>query len=95
MAHDPCRNTGSKFILFHFFRLYLRNRNQSIFYLKKKLLTDKFSLGAGQNIAYIGAYPNEPSTNDGIRGGVLGWYNEYKDTAMSDIRSLNRIYTNE
>lgn len=65
------------------------------FFILKKLLADKFSLGAGQNLAYIGASPNEPSTNDGIRGGVLGWYNEYKDTTMSDIRSMNRIYTNE
>lgn len=48
---------------------------------------------AGQNLGIVGAYPNKPNTNDGIRGIILSFFNEHKDTTMDDIRSLRGIYS--
>lgn len=53
---------------------------------------DKFKM-AGQNIGQVGASPNEPATTDSIKGIMLGFYNEYKDTNMSDIRKFSSAYT--
>lgn len=50
---------------------------------------------AGQNLGIIGASPNKPNTNDGIRSIILSFFNEHTDTTMADIRSLRGIYSDK
>lgn len=50
---------------------------------------------AGQNLGIVGASPNKPNTNDGIRSIILSFFNEHTDTTMADIRSLRGIYSDK
>lgn len=50
---------------------------------------------AGQNLGIVGAYPNEPSSSDAIRGIISSFFNENKAANMSDIRSFHRLYADK
>lgn len=63
-------------------------RNRSIYSLFTSI--DQFQR-VGQNLGTIGSSPNEPDTNDAIRGIIQSFYNENKDATMSDINSFNGV----
>lgn len=66
----------------------------NIYLLRNRLIYSLFTSidqfqRAGQNLGTVGASPNEPDTNDAIRGIIQSFYNENQDATMNDINSFS------
>lgn len=48
---------------------------------------------AGQNLGIYGSSPNQPTVREAIQKAISGFFNEYNDTSMDDIRSFRSAYS--